>query len=362
MDAKRMLVGSRKGLLDFRRNGNGWELRHTSHLGVPVPWATVDPRDGALWASLDHGHWGQKLSRASDGATNFEEVAAPAYPEGATLHTGEPATNRMTWVLEPGGADEPGVLYAGTIPGGLFRSEDDGASWELLRGLWDHPSRADGKWFGGGFDQAGIHSIVVDPADSAHLYVAVSCAGVFESRDRGASWVPRNRGLRADFLPDDQAEYGHDPHRMRPAPSDPAVLWQQNHCGVFVSRDGGAQWAEVSQEGGPVRFGFGVAVHDERPGTAWVVPGVADEKRVAVDGRLRVCRSDDHGASWVDLVDGLPQRDCFDIALRHALDACGETVAFGTTTGNLYWSDDGGAHWECAGNNLPPVYSVGLLR
>lgn len=224
MDANRMLVGSRKGLLDFRRNAEGWALKHTSHLGVPVPWATLDPRDGALWASLDHGHWGQKLSRAKDGATGFEEVAAPAYPEGATLHTGDPATNRMTWVLEPGGADEPGVLYAGTIPGGLFRSEDGGASWGLVESLWEQPSRADGKWFGGGFDQAGIHSIVVDPADSSHLYVAVSCAGVFESDDRGKSWRPRNQGLRADFLPDEQAEYGHDPHRMRPAPSDPAVL------------------------------------------------------------------------------------------------------------------------------------------
>jgi photosystem II stability/assembly factor-like uncharacterized protein len=167
-----------------------------------------------------------------------------------------------------------------------------------------------------------------------------------------------NKGLKAPFLPTPEAETGHDPHFVALCPAEPETLWQQNHVGVYISRDGAASWAEVSQEIGPVGFGFPVAVHAQRPETAWVVPGVSDEQRMAVGGSLCVCRTEDGGKSWTELREGLPQENAYDVVYRHALDIDGETLAFGSTTGNLYLSEDGGELWKCVGGNLPPIYSV----
>jgi photosystem II stability/assembly factor-like uncharacterized protein len=248
-------------------------------------------------------------------------------------------------------------MYVGTEPGGLFRSDDGGDSFQLVEGLWNHPSRAD-RWFGGGRDYPGIHSVVVDPRDSTRVLVGISCAGVFETLDGGQNWNPRNRGLHASFLPDPGVEVGHDPHLLVSCAGAPDALWQQNHCGIFRSIDGGQNWQDVSQPDGPANFGFAVAVDSSRPERAWVVPATSDEQRMAIGGGLCVSRTDDGGATWTTLRQGLPQRNCYDVAFRHALDASGERVAFGTTTGNLFVSDDGGDSWSCIGNYFPPVYSV----
>lgn len=359
-------LGTRKGLLTLTRGDGGWKVARHSHLGAPVAYAAEDPRNGTLWACLDHGHWGQKLERSRDGGATWEKVAAPAYPDDATIKMGfpgaetrneVPATLRYLWSFAPGGMDQPGRIYFGTEPGGLFRSDDDGESFHLVEGLWNHPSRLDG-WFGGGRDQPGIHSICVNPHDSRHLYVGISCAGVFESRDDGATWHPANTGLRADFLPEPAAETGHDPHCLVMCTGAPNVMWQQNHCGIFRTQDGGASWKMVSEKGRAPHFGFAIAADPRNPGVAWVVPGHSDEVRTAIDGALVAYRTDDGGETWLPLRNGLPQENAYDIVLRHALDQSEDFVAFGSTTGNVYLSENRGESWLCLGTNFPPVYSV----
>lgn len=355
--AERIVLGTRKGLIFFRRKRGEWQLERVAHAGIPVSYAAVDARTGTHWACLDHGHWGCKLARSGDAGASWEEVAAPAYPEGEIVKEGVPAKLRYAWVLTPGGVDEPERLYLGTEPGGLFASDDGGRSFRLVESLWRHPTRIE-QWMGGGRDQPGLHSIWIDPRDSAHLWIAISCAGVFESRDRGASWEARNRGQRSPFLPDPEVEVGTDPHFVQGCASAPDVLWQQNHVGIYRSEDGGGRWTEVSQEKGPARFGFAIAADPADPRCAYVVPADSDEKRIAVGGGLLVCRTRDAGASWQELRTGLPQSGCFDVVLRHALDLSGNDLAFASTTGNLYASSDVGESWACIGNHLPPVYSV----
>lgn len=369
---KTLLLGTRKGLFTFNRKGGRWELARHDFTGTPVQYATVDPRDGARWACLNHGHWGQHLHRSRDGGRSWEEVTAPAYPEGALIaeaggtdpfgtvvEKDVPAKLQKLWCVQPAGSATPGRMYLGTAPGGLFRSDDGGDTFELIEGLWNHPSRLK-TWFSGGEGETGpvLHSIVEDPRDPNHLYVGISCAGVFESMDGGANWEPRNNGSIADFLPDPYAEVGHDAHFLAGCAADPDVLWQQNHCGIFRSTNGGQKWDAVSQKGNVAHFGFPIAVDANDPDTAWVVPAVSDEIRIAVNGALCVCRTIDGGETWQELRAGLPQRDCYDIVFRHAFDVAGDDLAFGSTTGNAYVSADRGDSWECLGNNLPPVYSV----
>lgn len=351
---EKLLVGTSKGLIVYERKKGAWTIHSDHFLGLPVSVAWVDERNHTWWAALAHRHWGQKLHRSTDEGKHWEEVGTPRYPEGAVLKNGQPATLRKIWVLASGGADRPSELWLGTEPGGLFHSVDNGNSWNLVETLWNHPSRKD-LWFGAGRDEPYIHSIVVDPRNSDHVYIAVSCAGVFETTDRGKSWQVRNDGLIAAYLPNPEAEIGHDPHRVFACRANPDVLWQQNHCGIFRSTDGGKKWEEVSGDDGFPYYGFALAIDHNNPDRAWVIPAVSDEVRVAADRALCVCRTEDGGRSWQELREGLPQNYCYDIVFRHSLNIKGNTLAFGSTTGNLFLSEDYGDSWQCLSSFLPRI-------
>lgn len=354
-----LLLGTRKGLVIYKKDKNEWKHSGVHFLGIPVSLTFVDDRTDTWWACLDHGHWGVKLHRSINQGNDWEEIEAPKIPEGEEIKDGVPATVTYIWAFTHGGVDKPGVLYLGTDPGALFKSQDNGDSWQLVRSLWEHPTRKK-QWFGGGRDNPGIHSIMVDPRDSNHIYIGISCAGVFETNDNGKSWNPRNKGMNADFLPDPTSEIGQDPHLVVMSPSNPDVMWNQNHCGIYMTRDGSKNWEAVHQEGGLAYFGFAIAVHQTDPEMAWIIPGISDGVRVAVDQALCVCRTNDGGKTWNDHRKGLPQENCYDIVYRHCLDIDGDSLVFGSTTGNVYISNDLGESWELLSSDLPMVYSVEL--
>ena len=284
-------------------------------------------------------------------------ATAPKYPEGATRpDDGEPAATSYIWLVQPGGDDQPERLYVGTEPGGLFVSNDGGESFELVESLWNHKARK--TWGGGGRDHAGVCSIIVDPRDSNHVIIGISVGGVYETTDGGETWTSRQKGLSSYFLPNPDATDGHDPHFMLASPSNPDVLWQQNHCGVYRSTDGAQTWTDISQENGPVNFGFPIALDEKDDNVAWVVPAHSDQFRVPIDGAICVCRTDDGGKTWQEFRTGLPQENAFDITFRHALDIDGDTLVFGTTAGNVYYSEDRGESWRTIAQNLAVVYSA----
>lgn len=355
-----LLVGSRKGLFVLEPAGEGWHIRHHAFPGVPVSAAVFDRRDGLLYAALAHGHFGPKLHRSADLGASWTELAAPAFPTDLPADEGkaEPAVS-LIWVLEPAGPDAPGVLWAGTMPGALFRSDDRGESWALNRALWEQPARR--HWFGGGYDEPGVHSIALDPRDSRRITLAVSCGGVWLSDDAGASWRQGGRGLVAAYMPAERQEdlAAQDPHRVVRCPAAPDRLWMQHHNGVFRSDDGGASWCRI--QGQPLSdFGFAVAVHPADPDTVWLVPAQGDEQRIPVMGRFAVTVSHDGGTTFAAQHAGLPEPPAYDLAYRHALDVApdGATLALGSTTGSLWTSRDGAASWHHVTAHLPPIACV----
>jgi len=230
----RILVATRKGLFFVEPGASGrYAVARASFLGDRVTMVLPDRRDGALYASIGHGHFGVKLHRSRDGGATWEECAAPAYPKkpdgvedvDPVRGTPVPWSLEMIWSLEAGAASEPGVLWCGTIPGGLFRSPDSGASWEISMSLWDNPKRK--VWFGGGYDHPGIHSICVDPRDAARVLVGISCGGVWETRDAGALWECRAEGMWASYMPPERKNepFIQDPHRMVMCRKRPECLW-----------------------------------------------------------------------------------------------------------------------------------------
>lgn len=216
------------------------------------------------------------------------------------------------------------------------------------------------EWFGGGYDAAGIHSICVDPRGDGKMALAVSCGGVWLSDDYGETWRASTKGMIADYMPPEQADNPatQDPHRLVQCIGEPDHFWVQHHNGIFYSSDRCATWTRVHAQ--PSSFGFAVAVHPHNPQEAWFVPGIKDEKRYPVDSRLVVTHTQDAGATFHLQTDGLPQQESFDLIYRHCLDIdnSGEKLVMASTTGNMWFSENGGMQWQCLSHYLPPVYAV----
>ncbi|MFO0870453.1 MAG: hypothetical protein U0935_16115 [Pirellulales bacterium] len=368
----RILVATRKGLFTIERTGRPgvpWEITRTAFLAEHVIMTLPDRRDGTLYAALSLGHFGAKVHRSRDEGRTWEEVGIPAYPPRPADDDQKDMWGRSLewkldriWALETGGAEEPGVLWCGTLPGGLFRSADAGSTWQLNEPLWYEPRRK--EWLGGGADLPGIHSIAVDPRDARHITVGVSCGGVWVTRDGGRSWDCRTEGIWAAYAPPEHKHHPpiQDVHRVVQCPAQPDCLWAQHHNGIFRTTDGGEHWQDVSrlQELSPTSFGFAVAVHPRDPQTAWFVPGVKDEHRLPLDGKVVVARTRDGGESYEFLRQGLPQQHAYDLTFRHGLDidSSGDRLAFGSTTGSLWVTEDQGDSWWCVSEHLPPIYCV----
>ncbi len=273
--------------------------------------------------------------------------------ETAPHHADTPLT--AVWQIAPGPADRPDELWAGIEPAGLFISRDGGASWTGVEGLNQHPTRAQWSPAGGAL---ALHSIHV--GDQGRVLCAVSAGGVYRSDDGGRSWQASNRGTRAAFLPDAAADAGHCVHRLRVHPMRPDRVYQQNHCGVYRSDDAGASWVEITASL-PSEFGYALALDPRDPDAAFVVPEASSHMRTAVDGRLRVYETRDAGASWRSRSQGLPQENAWVSILRDGLATDGLDplgLYLGTSGGHLFASADGGAEWSMVAAFLPRILTV----
>ncbi len=347
----KLYIGTKKGLFVVE----GDRIGKPHFLGDPVSMVLPD-RDGTLYAALNLGHFGVKLRRSADSGKSWEEVAAPEYPpQPAEAQEKTPWKLVQLWSLESDGER----LWAGTIPGGLFTSKDRGKSWRLVESLWNLPARR--EWTGGGYDHAGIHSIAIDPRDPRRITVGVSTGGAWQTRDGGKNWAICAQGMYAEYMPPEQKfdQNVQDVHRLVLCAARPEVMWVQHHNGVFRSTDGSKNWQEVTAIQ-PSKFGFAVAVHPKDPDVAWFVPAIKDECRVPVDGKLVVARTRDGGRGFEVLREGLPQEPAYDLVYRHCLDVdeTGNRLAFGSTTGGLWLSENQGDTWRCLSTQLPPIHCV----
>jgi hypothetical protein len=353
-----VLIGTAKGLFSLR-SGDGratFDIAGPELAGEEVYSTCIDTRSATprLFAGSVSMHWGPIVRRSDDvGATWTEqERAALSFP----ADTGA-ALNRV-WQLTPGGPDEPEVVYAGVEPAALFRSEDGGHSFELVRGLWDHPHRPQWEPGGGGLC---MHTVLVHPDDPDRLLIAVSAAGVYRSDDGGGTWRAANAGIVVPFLPGSPTpEFGQCVHKVARDASDHDRLYLQHHDGIYRSDDGGDSWTSMTPIGG-VDFGFPVVAHPTRPDTAYLLPLEGAEYRCTPDGRCIVWRTKDAGATWEPLTDGLPQSGAHLTVLRDGFTTDGEDPAglyFGTRSGEVYGSVDDGDTWRLLASHLPPVLSV----
>ena len=350
-----LLVGTKRGLFVVSSTDRRtWSTEPVASLEAKRIFnATLDQRDGRRLFVAENGDFFGSFVRYSDdfGETWQEPEQGIKFSEESGLSL----TN--IWTIEPGRPDEPGTMYVGVDPASLWVSRDGGVNWEMNQGLANHPTRNDWQPGNGGLC---LHSIVVDPTNAQRMWVGISSVGCLRTDDGGASWVFANKGTRAGFLPDPYVEYGQCIHRLLQHPSKPDVLYQQNHCGIYMSTNAGVEWTDI-QNNLPSEFGFPMALDAHHPETIYTI--VEDPAfRHSIGDGFTVYRSQDAGGTWESLTKGLPQGEGVRLGvLRHGmsadtLDPCG--VYVGTNTGQLFGTNDRGDSWNLLADFLPPINSV----
>jgi photosystem II stability/assembly factor-like uncharacterized protein len=364
-----LLIGTRKGAFLLRSDHprRTWTLSAPILLGHIVHHLMLDPRDRrTMLLAARTGHLGPTVFRSTDFGKTWKEAQTP--PAFQKVPEGQKGLvlDHVFW-LSAGHVSEPGVWYAGSSPQGLFRSEDGGQTWQGVRGFNDHPMRA--AWTGGEQDGTPdgpkLHSILIDPRDPKHLYIGMSSGGVFESTDMGASWSSLNKGCRADFLPNPDPEYGHDPHCVRLHPLMPDRLYQQNHCGIYRMERSEGRWVRIG-DNMPKQIGdigFPMALHPRDPDIAWVFPmdGSSVWPRVSPGGKPAAYVTRNAGKTWRRQEKGFPKSKAWWTVKRQAMTAdTHEPVGLyvGTTSGEIWGSRIGGERWNCLVAHLPEIYSV----
>lgn len=354
-----LLVGTMKGAFVLRSDPSrkNWEVGGPYFPGRAIYAMAYDSRDGRnlLWAAVNSSYWGSYLSTSKDFGKNWTE------PETYGVKFPEDAENsvKQIWQIVPGNAAEPDTLYCGVEPAALFRSDDAGQSWSLVKGLYDHPHRPQWQPGGGGLC---LHTILPDPNNKDRMHIAISTGGVYRTDDGGKNWEVRNKGVRAQFLPPDQwyPEFGQCVHKIVSHPSNPKRLFLQNHWGLYRSDDGGDSWQDIAN-GVPSDFGFALEIDHHNPDTAYIIPLESDEFRCTPEAKLRVYRTQNAGKSWEPLTNGLPQENAFETILRDGMsgDQLKPTgLYFGTRNGKLFGTNDGGESWSAIEEGLPAVVCV----
>lgn len=365
-----VLVGTRKGAFILTSNSTRttWKSSDAIFLGHIIHHFLNDTRNPkVMLMAAKTGHLGPTVFRSTDGGSTWKEASRP--PAFEKVEDGEAGrvVQRVFWLTQ-GHQSEPGVWYAGTSPAGLFVSRDNGDTWDSLKGFNDNAMY--GVWTTQGDTPDGqfLHSILIDPRDANHMYIGISVGGIFESTDRGANWAPLNKGVAADFLPNPDVDFGHDPHCIVYHPLYPDRLYHQNHCGIYKIDRPSDRWDRIGknmpEEIGDI--GFPIVVHPADINTAWVFPmdGTEVWPRTSPGGKPAVYVTKNGGESWKRQDRGLPRKQAYLTVKRQAMtsdnfDPVG--LYFGTTGGEVWASSDEGANWQCIAQHLPEVYSLSAM-
>lgn len=352
-----LLVGTVKGAFIFSSDArrSQWTMDGPHFPGESVYALAYDERGGRrrTLAATRSFHWGSGIRLSDDFGSTWSgpERQNVRFPEASGLSLVQ------VWQIKPGPRDEPDLLWAGVEPSALFESRDGGESWIAVEGLLNHEHRP--KWTPGGGGMC-LHTIVPDPSNKQRMVVAMSTGGCYRTDDGGKSWRARNVGVRAQFMPNKYPEFGQCVHKIVHHPARPERLFLQNHWGLYRSDDWGDNWTDIAN-GVPSDFGFAMQMHPHDPDTVFIVPIQSDEFRCTPEAKLRVYRTRNAGASWEPLTSGLPQQDAYETVVRDALSADAHDPAgiyFGTRSGKIYGSADGGETWSRIADALPAVVCV----
>ena len=342
-----LLIGTQKGawILTSNTDRSQWSMEGPIFKGWKVTTAAKDEH-GTYFLGVASDIYGPSIQKSTDLKTWEQVVNGPQFNEN------EGRKLNQIWFISTDGD----TYFAGVDEAGLFQSADRGATWQQVYGLNDHKTRPGWNPGAGGLC---AHAFLRDKTNPDRYWCGISAVGVFRTDDGGKTWAPKNRGVRV-IIPDEKTpEIGYCVHALAQDRDDPDVIWQQNHRGMYRTENGGDSWTSI-QNGLPSTFGFPLEI-DQDSGALFCFPQESDEYRMPVDGACSVYRSEDRGESWHALTNGLPSSGYFGTVMRGAMSVdqlSPAGVYFGTTSGSVYMTRDGGDAWSNLMTALPRILSV----
>ncbi|HLH25443.1 MAG TPA: glycosyl hydrolase [Chloroflexota bacterium] len=332
----RLHVGTLDGVVTLERPSHEapWRVAGHTLAGQHVSALLFEPRRGGLFAGIHAGG----LYRSLDGGGTWQR-ATRGLPHD------------QIWTLA--GRERGGeiVLYAGSEPAHLYRSTDYGASWEELDGLLAVPGQE--QWmFPPAPHIAHVKNVAFDPVDADTMYVGIEQGALLKSTDGGRSW----RELDSYYSPDDV--YYKDVHRLVVSPVNRHRIYMAGGDGLYASEDAGETWEHLSGPTDLVGYPDALLLSPDDDRTLFMAGGSAGPPAWRRTGAARagvVC-SRDGGRTWERAERGLPTplRANIEAMALHARPG-GFSLFLGTTDGDVFGSDDGGASWTAVALRLPPV-------
>jgi photosystem II stability/assembly factor-like uncharacterized protein len=335
--ARRMLIATAEGLLDYRRVDATapWTLQPDRLLdGRHVSALVHDEPTGLLFAGL---HYEGGLLVSADGGATWE-----ARNEG--LESGHVYSLLVQHV------DGQTILNLGTEPVMFYRSFDLGRSWTAHREC----TQVEGTehWF---FPRSAPHikHIAAHPARPETLFICVEQGDLLRSDDGGATW----RSLNAMERPDDK--FRRDQHRVVFVGEDPDELFLTTGIGLYHSRDGGESWDRLTDTSHPCAYPDPFFVHPSRELLFMVGAGMNPNPNWGAAGTAypKFMTSTDHGRSWQPAMQGMPDPVAgnLEVAAMHVSDEGGVELYTGSSCGELFMSTDDAATWSRIGVGLPAM-------
>ncbi len=273
--------------------------------------------DGGIFLSDDLNHW-----RASNGGIETPNI----YSLAMTVEAGST------------------ILYAGTEPAALYRSDDLGENWSRLDGL-NRAANAETWTFPAPPFIGHVKTISIDPADPGHLFVCIEQGGLYSSVDAGENWIDHTAGMP------------NDAHRLLIHPQRSERVYLAN--GFFFSRsdDGGNSWFDMADQISRIGYADPLLCHPNRPELMVVAGGYATPDAWATgSAKSAIYRTEDGGDHWSQATEGLPEeiKPSFEAG---CIEAAGEQsrIFLGNTHGEVWMSADHGASWRVVVADIPWV-------
>ena len=319
------------GTLFRSANGGDWEPAAGMPLDTGVQALTAHPSQrGTVFAATRAG-----LYKSLDSGATWKKLDVPGASE-----------EFWAIAIHP---HKPDVLFAGTAPVGVYRSDDGGNSWRRVGSKTPMPELTDYSKAPKGLTSR-LMRLCFDPTNPDLMFGACETNGLIVSEDGGETWhdsssalialAEQHENLRSAIITPNQTEGILDGHAVAMTPARPGVVFYACRMGLFSSADKGASWHnhEIGRFA-PFDYCRDLRLAVDDPQTFDIPMSIGSRSNAGA-----FYRSTDLGATWKRADEAVTARSTLMSMNTHATDPA--KAIYLTRGGQVMWTEDRCASWS----------------